>query len=312
MKNNINLFVQSLKVVFLMGLLLSFQSCEDSFKFDLPEANSKEDTVLPTADFSYISNADDFRTIEFTNLSFESTRYSWDFGGGNVSDEQDPVFTFTDGEGIYPVTLTASDENGASDAITIDVEVKDAFVAITPEILNGNFDDGQDDWKFSTFTGGTTSPFNSSSDGSPLNYDGTDSGSTKTPGAKWTMSTSAGVYVSSNTRYAYQAIVVSPNVEYILEYEYSIKNDGTVAEGGNRIIGGILNGHFDDGAEAIGSVDSEPLLVMNVGTEDLGKGTFTTVRAEFTSNSTGEVAILIYGVTDVDAYVDNVKVYPKE
>ena len=52
--------------------------------------------------------------------------------------------------------------------------------------------------------------------------------------------------------------------------------------------------------------------MSHVGNMDLGKGVFTTVQEKFTSNASGEVAILLYGVTDVDAYVDNVKVYPAE
>ena len=128
------------------------------------------------------------------------------------------------------------------------------------------------------------------------------------------MSTSAGVYQSSNTRYAYQAIVVSPNTDYVLEYEYSIKTQAEqsgIAEGGNRIIGGIINGHFEDGADVIaGNANDGLSLVSHVGLMDLGKGVFTTVQETFTSNASGEVAILIYAVTDVDAYVDNVKVYP--
>lgn len=309
MKNKFNFTKRATKVLLCLSLAVFLNSCESAYEFDLPESNSKEDTILPSADFSYIPDADDFTTIEFTNLSFESTTYLWDFGGGDTSSDVDPVYTFS-GEGVFPVTLTASDANGASASVTIDVEVIDIFVAITPTILNGNFDDGQNDWKFSSFTGGTTSPYNSSSDGSNLNYDGSDNGS-KTPGAKWTMSTSAGAYLSANTRYAYQAIVVSPNTEYTLEYEYAIKDDGTQAPGDNRIIGGILDGHFDDGADAVGSFDAVPLLKF-VGDIDLGKGNFTTVEATFTSNDSGEIAILIYGVTDVDAYVDNVKVYPVE
>ena len=219
-----------------------------------------------------------------------------------------PTFTFP-GEGTFPVTLTSSDANGVSDKITIDVVVIEIFVPITPTIVNGDFNEGQDDWKFSSFTGGTTSPFNSSSDGSNTNYDGTDNGS-KTPGAKWTMGTSAGAYLSGDTRYAYQALVLSPDTDYFLEYEYAIKDDGSQAPGDNRSIGGITNGHFDDGAAAIVSYDADPLLHF-VGSEDLGKGNFTLVKEEFTTNGTGEVGILIYGVTDVDAYVDNVKVYPR-
>jgi PKD repeat protein len=310
MNNKINILSRSTKILLCFAVAFFLNSCEDAFKFDLPEANSKVDTVLPTADFSYIPDANDFTTIEFKNLSFESTKFLWDFGGGVTSTAIDPTHTFPGGEGVYPVTLTASDANGASDIVTINVEVVDVFVAIQPEILNGDFEDGSSNWKFSSFTNGNTNPFNSSSDGSWLKYDGTDNGS-KTKGAKWTQSTSAGVYLSSNTRYAYQAIVVSPNTDYILEYEYAIKDDGTIAEGGNRIIGGILNGHFDDGADAIPDFDALP-LVMHVGGMDLGKTVFTTVQEKFTANGSGEVAILLYAVTDVDAYVDNVKVYPAE
>ena len=292
--------------------LLFFMSCEKAFEFDLPDANSKVDTVLPQADFSYTPDANDFTIIQFTDLSTESTRYLWDFGGGVTSTEQDPTHTFP-GEGTYQVTLTSSDENGASNTITKDVVVVDLFVAITPDILNGDFEDSQNNWKFSTFTGGTTSPFNSSSDGSWLDYDGNDTGG-KTRGAKWTKSTSGGPYVSSNTRYAYQAIVVSPNTPYILEFEYAIKTPAEqpgVAPGGNRIIGGIIDGHYDDGATAIPQFDAVPLTVFT-GLEVLGKGNFTTIQHEFMSNASGEIAILIQAVTDVDSYVDNVKVYPKE
>ena len=308
MKNNINFF-RKVTLLSLYAIVISFcVGCESAFEYELAEENSKVDTVLPGADFSYILDADDFTKVIFTDLSFESTTYLWDFGDGNTSTEQDPTYSFP-GEGTYPVTLTVSDANGASDMTTIDVVVVDLFVALVPDIINGDFEGGQDDWKFAKFTGGTTSPFNSSSDGSWINYDGSDNGS-KTAGAKWTKSTSAGVYLSSDTRYAYQALVVSPNTEYVLEYEYAIKNDGTIAEGGNRIIGGILDGHFEDGADAIASFDKTPLLI-DVGEVDLGKTVFTKVEAEFTSNESGEVAILLYGVTDVDAYVDNVKVYPK-
>ena len=313
MKHKINFLSSVTKMFLCLAVALFFTSCEEWYEYDLPEANSKVDTVLPSANFTYIPNANDFTTIEFKNLSFESTKYLWDFGTGDTSTKQDPVYTFKDGEGTYPVTLTASDENGASSTVTINVEVIDRFVAIQPEIINGDFEAGTDGWKFSKFTGGTTNPFNTSSDGSPLNYDGT-STSSKTAGAKWTKATSAGAYLSSNTRYAYQAIVVSPNTEYVLEYEYSIKTEAEqagVAPGGNRIIGGILDGHFEDGAEAIPKFDAVP-LVSHIGTEVLGKGVFTIVQTEFTSNAKGEVAILIYAVTDVDAYVDNVKVYPKK
>lgn len=311
MKKFNNTIARFSMVSMLIIVSVSSTACEEYFAFDLPETNSKVDTVLPSADFSYTPDAEDFKTIQFNDLSSESTRWMWDFGNGNTSTEQDPVFQFIDGEGVYAVTLTTSDDAGASDSKTINVVVEEVFVPITPEILNGDFNDGQNDWKFSSFTGGTTSPYNSSSDGSWINYDGSDNGS-KTKGAKWTKSTSAGEWVSSNTRYAYQAIVISPNIEYILEYEYAIKDDtADDPVGGRRIVAEILDGHFDDGADAVTSSTAGP-IARHVGTMANGKTSFTTVELQFTSNENGEVAIMIYAVTPVDGYIDNVKVYPVE
>jgi PKD repeat protein len=309
MKNKLNIYRKSALLILSVVIGGFMASCEDYFEFDLPEANSKADIVLPSANFSYIPLESDYKTLKFTDLSQESTKYLWDFGGGVTSTDQDPTHTFP-GEGVYQVTLTVSDANGAADTITIDVVVEDLFVPLSPVILNGDFELGAANWSISSFTGGTTSPFNTSGDGSWLKYDGSDNGA-KTKGAKWTKSTSAGAYLSSDTRYAYQAIVVSPNVDYILEYEYAIKTPAEqsgVAPDGNRIIGEILDGHFADGADAVASTP----LVTYVGTEVKGKVVFTTVKIPFTSNASGEVAIWISAVTDVDAYLDNVKVYPAE
>ena len=312
MKYKLNIFKNTIKVVLGLSAFIFAVSCEQAFEFDLPEAGSKVDTSLPTADFAYIPNALDFKTIEFNNLSTESIKYLWDFGGGDTSTDKDPSYTFAAGEGTYPVTLTALDANEASTTVTLDVDVVDRFVPIPVTIINGDFNDGQNDWKFSTFTGGTTSPYNSSSDGSFTNYDGSDNGA-KTAGAKWTKSTSAGAYLSSNTRYAYQAIIVSPTtvdrtVKYILEYEYAIKTPAEqagVAPGGNRIISEILDGHFADGVDAVVSTPISQFIASEV----KGKRTHTTVKQEFTTNASGEMAITIYAVTDVDVYIDNVKVY---
>ncbi|NOR26895.1 MAG: PKD domain-containing protein [Lutibacter sp.] len=312
MKYQLNIFKNTIKLVLCVSVMFLSVSCEEAFEFDLPETGSLEDTSLPTADFAYIPNAFNFKTIEFNNLSTESIKYLWDFGEGNTSTDKDPSYTFAAGEGTYSVTLTAMDANEASTNVTLDVDVVDRFVPLPVTILNGDMSDGQSDWKFSSFTGGTTSPFNSSSDGSYTNYDGSDNGS-KTAGAKWTKSTSAGAYLSSSTRYAYQAIIVSPTladrtVKYILEYEYAIKTpeeQAGVAPEGNRIISEILDGHFADGVDAVASTPISQFIANEV----KGKTSHTTVRQEFTTNASGEISIMIYAVTDVDVYLDNVKVY---
>ena len=296
----------------LAASVLAMNSCDKlTEQYQLPEANSIADATPPTAAF-LSAPTEDFLTYNFSNASVSATDYVWDFGDGTTATTKDASHTYA-AEGSYTVTLTATDKLGIVSTATgtVDVIEPEVPAAIIPEIFNGDFSAGQDDWKIASFTGGTTSPFNSSSDGSSTNYDGSDNGS-KTAGAKWTKSTSAGAYLSSSTRYAYQALIVSPNVDYFLEYQYAIKTpteQSGVAPDGNRIIGEILDGHFSDGVDAVASSNAGP-LVRHVGTEVLGKTTFTTVRVQFTANATGNVAIWIYGVTDVDAYVDNVKVYP--
>ena len=211
MKKQLSIFNKAASLVLCLSVMALTVSCEEAFEFELPEAGSIADKTPPVAAFGYIPDAVDFRIINFSNLSVESTKYVWDFGEGNTSTEKDPSFRFDAGEGTYPVTLTALDANEASSAQTMDVVVEDVFVPLPVEILNGDFDGGSSDWKFASFTGGNTDPFNSSSDGSFTNYDGSDNGA-KTKGAKWTKSTSAGAYLSANTRYAYQAILVSPSI----------------------------------------------------------------------------------------------------
>lgn len=287
-------------------LCFSFSSCVDDF--ELPEAGSIADATLPTAGFSFSqTDPEDFRVVSFSNESNSATMYNWNFGGGTSTDKN-PSFTF-DGEGTYSVSLMVSDGNGVTDAITKNIIVikPEEPDAIVPTVNNGDFTQGQDGWKFSTFTGGTTSPYNSSSDGSPVDYDGNDTGS-KTAGAKWTSSTSAGALLSSSSRFAYQAFQVSASTTYVVEWEHAIKNDKDDAPGGDRIVLNILDGHYDDGKDAL----SAPIIVESVGNVANGKGNFTLLKAEFDSNESGQISIWMYGVTSEDAYADNIKLYPKE
>lgn len=312
-KKRISKISSSALAVIACFVIASCNPTIDSLEFELPEANSKADLKPPVANFA-ATETPDYLTYTFSNTSSSATEYAWNYGDGKTSNAKDGENTFP-AEGTYTVTLTAKDKLGKTSIYSAIITVIKPIIppSIIPDILNGDFKEGQDNWKFPSFSGGTTSPYNTSGDGSWLNYDGSDNGS-KTEGAKWTKSTSAGDYVSSSTRYAYQAIDITANTNYVLEYEYAIKTESEqsgVAPGGNRIIGEILNGQFSDGADAIVSSTAGP-LARHIGTQALGKTTFTKVTKVFTSNATGKVSILIYGVTDVDAYVDNVKVYPAQ
>ena len=108
MKNKVTFFRKT--TFLLLGLVIaSFVSCvgSDTFRDDLADTGSKEDTVFPAANFDYTASQDDFTVINFTDLSSEANIYAWDFGGGATSTERDPSHTFAAGEGVYPVSLSS-------------------------------------------------------------------------------------------------------------------------------------------------------------------------------------------------------------
>ncbi len=205
MKQNINIYARVMRSILCLSIILLFNGCEDQFKYLLPDANSIEDTVFPSANFSYASSVDDFRAISFTNLSTEAITYAWDFGGGNTSNEEDPSFTF-DAEGTYPVTLTASDGNGVTGTTTIEVMVVEG--PFQPVIIEPGFEDnalpdgsgdGRDSWRKSELGGViqiTGSPVTFGSQGAKLPND--------------------------QSRVGYQEITVEPNTNYDLRFWYTM------------------------------------------------------------------------------------------
>lgn len=272
---------------------------------------------LSIPEFTFDEVASDF-DVTFTDASELATSYSWDFGDGiGSSTDQSPTYSYNDDglEKAYMVTLTTTNSIDKTTSITKEVIVGGPAGPINPEIIHGdlNLDDSSmsDAWKIANPPSAKSDPFNRSSDGSCTNYDGTDNGA-KTRGAKLGASASAadidGAPVAGVTRYGYQAVTLTPNTDYVFEYEYAIKTGGSPD---NAIVASILNGHFD------GSVvlDSNP-LIRHVGT--IAEGKFsddscsygTLVQETFRSNAVGEVAIFFYSFTDVDAFVDNIKIYP--
>ena len=274
---------------------------------------------LSVPEFTFDEVASDY-DVTFENASELATSYSWNFGDASGSStDENPTYSYAnDGlEKTYMVTLTTTNSLNKPTSISKEVTVGGPAGPLNPEILWGHFDGSSSevygDWKIAN-TSGSSNPFSGSSDGSCTNYDGVDTGS-KSRGAKWSSSNSAddadGTADAGDTRYAYQAVTVSPNTDYIFEYEYAIRTGGAET---NSVVASILNGHYSDSDVALAS----NALVEHIGTEAKGKfadnscSGGTTVKLKFRSNAVGEVAIFIYTFTNKDAYVDNVKMYPAD
>lgn len=281
---NTTIFLRRLNQFFLcMVILLSVNSCEDVFDFELPDTNSIADLIPPSANFSYASAQEDFRTIRFTNLSTESIIFSWDFGGGNVSTEKDPTFTFDAGEGVYPVTLTASDAKGVSNSVTIEVIVVEG--PFQPIILEPGFEDntlpdgtgdGRDSWRVSWATVIGIS-------GSPV-----------------TFGSQAGKLEVSSARAGYQEITVEENSNYDLGFYYTIRDGADDPYAIVSVVGVTENGPIESQQEAIAATIASVTL-----TDDSDPSTYVQQKLSFNSGNNTTVAIYFYNDANVEARFDD-------
>jgi PKD repeat protein len=88
----------------------------------------------PVAQFEYSIDTANIE-VTFTNNSENATEYQWEFGDGNTSTEEAPTHTYAE-YGSYDVTLTVTNEDGATDNETSTISVTEPM----PE-MDGDFSD---------------------------------------------------------------------------------------------------------------------------------------------------------------------------
>ena len=102
-------------VVILIGTSLFLTNCKNP--------------PIPAFTYEPQNNPEVGDTIKFTNLSTEAVSYSWDFGNGEISEEENP-YTIYETTGAREVTLTATNEDGSesvSDTISVNEPTIMAF-----------------------------------------------------------------------------------------------------------------------------------------------------------------------------------------
>ncbi|MDA9126799.1 PKD domain-containing protein [Flavobacteriaceae bacterium] len=262
--------------------LLAFtaQSCDDFEQFEPLEENSIADATPPQAAFSYSQGAaEDWLVYSFANLSTSAISYSWDFGdGGTFIFPGDPENVY-EAEGMYTVTLIATDGNGLSSTYTEMIEIiePEEPEALLPEILAPGFDLGntdatKDPWRNSNL-GGVIQVSSSSS------FDG--GGASK--------------YPTDGSRIAYQELIVTPNTDYRVTYKYSQEVNSNNATVTVSILGGSVNDPMDIADATIESFE---------GSNATGKSDFTTKNLIFNTGANTTIAIFVNNSGGTVSYVD--------
>lgn len=265
-------------ILFAVTLVFATQSCSDFEKFEPLGENSIADVTPPSASFTATQGVgpnEEWKDYTFANASNSATTYAWDFGDGNTSAEVDGENTYP-GEGTYTVTLVASDAHGVTSTYSEIIEIvqPEEPEAILPIIKEPGFEDnspgsedcgsgmdGRDCWRNGDLGGViqiTSSPVQSGSQ--------------------------AAKFPSAGDRVAYQELTVSPNVDYILKYYYTLKTTNPGSLTVSVLAGG---GHID----LTSALDAA--LASFEGTDQSEANAFVLVSIPFNTGANDIVSILV-------------------
>ncbi len=102
-----------------------------TFAFFALASCSKDDDPVedPIASFQYEISEDNFLEVIFTNFSQNAVSYSWDFGDGNSSTEENPTHIYDEAD-TYEVILTATNADGVSRSFSESIVLDDPDVVL--------------------------------------------------------------------------------------------------------------------------------------------------------------------------------------
>ena len=78
-----------------------------------------------------------------TDSGDDTLTYDWDFGDGTIAEGKDVIHAFAN-NGDYTITLTVTDDDGASTTQTLDVEVNNVIPTVTEIVGNTEVNEGEE------------------------------------------------------------------------------------------------------------------------------------------------------------------------
>jgi PKD repeat protein len=128
--------------------------------------NVQSPTTPPTANFTASPTSTCDGIVQFADASLNADTWAWDFGDGNVSNDQNPLHTYTS-NGTYTVMLTVTNAYGNDSHTEVDYVVVDMPVA--PSVTDAENCGPADMTLTASGTGGTLNWYDAPTGGNLVN-----------------------------------------------------------------------------------------------------------------------------------------------